>query len=114
MECGSDARCAVGEARLRVGFLQRVKVAGLKTTEGALGVLATGTLDAEAVRVLLKALEKNATADSTWELVTHPGYNDGDLAQARTRLLAQRDVEREALVALKEFPNCKLVNFGQL
>ena len=96
------------------GFLRRVKAAGLKTTAGALGVLATGTLDAESVRALINALEKNAPADSTWELVTHPGYNDGDLAQARTRLLASREVERKALVALKEFPHCELIHFGQL
>jgi chitin disaccharide deacetylase len=108
-------RVQVGLLRkLRTGFLRRVNAAGLKTTEGALGVLATGTLNAEAVRALLNAFEKNAAADSTWELVTHPGYNDADLSGARTRLLAQRDVEREASMTLKEFPNCKLVNFGQL
>jgi predicted glycoside hydrolase/deacetylase ChbG (UPF0249 family) len=100
--------------KLLPGFLRRVKTAGLKTTEGALGVLATGTLDMDSVRALMIALEKNAPADSTWELVTHPGYNDVDLAQARTRLLASREVEREALAALKEFPQCELVNFGQL
>lgn len=100
--------------RLMPGFLRRVKAAGLKTTEGALGVLATGTLDAETLRALIKALENNASANSTWELVTHPGYNDGDLANARTRLLTSREVEREALTALREFPECGLVSFGQL
>jgi hypothetical protein len=50
----------------------------------------------------------------TWELVTHPGYNDADLARVRTRLRASRDVERQALAALKEFPTIDLVSFGDL
>lgn len=100
--------------RLLPGFLRRVKAAGLKTAQGALGVLATGTLDAETLRALMDVLEKNAPADSTWELVTHPGYYDGDLAQVRTRLLTSREVEREALLTLKEFPQCQLIHFGQL
>lgn len=100
--------------RLLPGFLRRVKVAGFKTTAGSLGVLATGTLDVATVRALLGALEKNAPANSTWELVTHPGYNDAELADARTRLLASREVEREALVALREFPQVELVNFSRV
>ncbi len=100
--------------RLLPGFLKRVKAAGLKTTDGALGVLATGTLDAVTVRTLMDALEKNAPADSTWELVTHPGYFDGDLAQAQTRLLTSREVERVALLTLKEFPQFRLIHFGLL
>ncbi len=50
----------------------------------------------------------------TWELVTHPGYNDPDLARVRTRLRASRDVERQALAAVKEFPAIGLVSFGDL
>jgi hypothetical protein len=46
--------------------------------------------------------------------VTHPGYNDADLAQARTRLLASREAEREALHALKEFPTIDLISFADL
>jgi hypothetical protein len=50
----------------------------------------------------------------TWELVTHPGYNDADLGRIRTRLRASRDVERAALVALREFPSLDLISFAEL
>ena len=50
----------------------------------------------------------------TWELVTHPGYNDDDLAKAGTRLLASRNVEREALLALKQPNELKLISFAEL
>lgn len=82
---------------------------GFTTTDGAIGVLATGTLDSKAVSSLLRNLPAG-----TWELVTHPGYNDADLAQARTRLLASRETEREALHVLKEFPAIDLISFADL
>jgi hypothetical protein len=50
----------------------------------------------------------------TWELVTHPGYNDADLAKVRTRLRASREVEREALLMLKKFPQVELISFADL
>ena len=76
--------------RFEPAFLRRVKpAAGLsRTTAGAIGVLATGTLDATTLASLLQHLP-----DGTWELVTHPGYNDVALAHAGTRLLASREVE---------------------
>ncbi len=80
---------------------------GFETTDGAIGVLATGTLDRETVASLLRKLP-----EGTWELVTHPGYNDADLAQAHTRLLASRETERYALQVLREFPQIELVRFG--
>jgi hypothetical protein len=49
-----------------------------------------------------------------WELVTHPGYSDADLDRVRTRLHASRDVERAALLTLKEFPAIELVSFAKL
>ena len=52
--------------------------------------------------------------DGTWELVTHPGYNDGDLAKAGTRLLASRNVEREALLALQQRDEMELISFAAL
>jgi chitin disaccharide deacetylase len=71
---------------------------GFNTTAGALGVLSTGTLDEKAIASLLSA----APADGTYELVTHPGYNDADLAQMNTRLLASRETERQALLSLRQ------------
>jgi hypothetical protein len=53
------------------------------TTDGTIAVVGTGTLDADAVRSMLTQLPPG-----TWELVTHPGYNDADLDKVRTRLRA--------------------------
>ena len=94
---------------LEPAFRRIVAEEGFSTTNGALGVLATGTLDAAAVASLLQRLPSGV-----WELVTHPGYNDADLAQARTRLLASRETEREALSALARFPGIELISFSGL
>jgi hypothetical protein len=61
------------------------------------------------VRSLLKGLP-----DGTWELVTHPGYNDTDLDKVRTRLRGSREIERAALQVVKEFPSLELINFEAL
>lgn len=90
-------------------FIQEVNRSGLLTTDGAIGVLATGTLDAKTIRNLLATMP-----DGTWELVCHPGYNDADLQQANTRLLASRDVERTALLETIPHANAELIQFGQL
>jgi hypothetical protein len=81
--------------RLSPAFRKLVAAASLATTDGAIGVMAAGFLDANALSSLLHSIPPGA-----WELVTHPGYNDGDLAQAGTRLLASRDVERQALLSM--------------
>ncbi len=77
----------------RRNFARLVRENGLKTTDGAIGVLATGSLDATVLRSLLKAMPTG-----TWELVCHPGYHDSALERANTRLLAAREVERAALL----------------
>jgi hopanoid biosynthesis associated protein HpnK len=82
---------------------------GLATTSGTIAVVGTGVLNAAAVRSLLSALP-----DGTWELVTHPGYNDADLAKVRTRLRASRDIERDALRAIREFPQIELISYAEL
>ena len=48
---------------------------GFATTSGTIAVVGTGVLNAATVRSLLSAMP-----EGTWELVTHPGYNDADLA----------------------------------
>jgi hypothetical protein len=50
----------------------------------------------------------------TWELVTHPGYNDADLARAGTRLLASRETELEALMSLGKTPGFEPISFAGL
>ncbi len=83
--------------------------AGFATTEGTIAVVGTGVMTAATVRSLLSAMP-----DGTWELVTHPGYNDADLAKVRTRLRASRDAERQALLAIREFPQIELTSFAGL
>jgi len=90
-------------------FTAEVSRAGLLTTDGAIGVLATGTLDTQTIRNLLAAMP-----DGTWELVCHPGYNDAALQQQNTRLLASRDVARTALLETIPHANVDLIHFGQL
>jgi hopanoid biosynthesis associated protein HpnK len=92
---------------LEPAFRRIVAEEGFTTTDGALGVLATGTLDAATLAALLSNLPVG-----TWELVTHPGYNDADLARAHTRLLASRDTERLALSAIDV--NTELISFSRL
>jgi chitin disaccharide deacetylase len=79
------------------------------TTDGTIAVVGTGTLDSDALRSLLAELP-----EGTWELVTHPGYNDADLDRIRTRLRASREIERQALTTLKDFPAIDLISFGDL
>jgi hopanoid biosynthesis associated protein HpnK len=95
--------------RLEPTFRRIVDEEGFRTTDGAIGVLATGTLDAATVSSLLRRLPSG-----TWELVTHPGYNDADLAQARTRLLASREIEREALLAVARADGVELISYARL
>ncbi len=82
---------------------------GFATTGGTLGVSGTGALDTVTLQRLLDRVPAG-----TWELVTHPGYNDADLARVRTRLRASRDIERKALPVLREFPALDLIPFSEL
>jgi len=82
---------------------------GFASTDGTIAMVGTGVLNAAMVRSLL-----NRLPEGTWELVTHPGYNDADLAQVRTRLRASRETEREALMAIREFPEIELISFADL
>jgi len=95
--------------RFEPSFRRIVAEEGLVTTDGAMGILATGTLDSEAIKSLLGAMP-----EGTFELVTHPGYMDGDLARAGTRLVKSREVERIALTVVREFPEIALISFGDL
>jgi hopanoid biosynthesis associated protein HpnK len=94
---------------LEPAFRRIVAEEGFTTTDGAIGVLATGTLDAATIDSLLGSL-----SPGTWELVSHPGYNDADLARAHTRLLASRETEREALLTIHFRDGIEPVSFGQL
>lgn len=100
--------------RFRGGFLKLVEEEGLATTDGAAGVLATGSLSAETLSSLLEAMPAG-----TWELVCHPGHMDEELTHAPTRLRESREVEHASLLEivprfLREHPEMELVNFAQL
>lgn len=95
--------------RLGPFFRRMIARADIATTDGTIAVAGTGTFDSDTVRALLGELP-----EGTWELVTHPGYNDADLAQIHTRLRASRDKERLALMAVREFPSIDLISFAEL
>lgn len=95
---------------LRKYFLSCVREAGLATTDGAIGVLATGTLDSQTVHSLLRKIP-----EGVWELVCHPGYQDENLLEIRTRLRESREIERTALLeAATTHPGVELIHFGHL
>lgn len=95
--------------RLEPTFRRIVAEEGFTTTDGNVGISATGSLDARTLDSILDQLQPG-----TWELVTHPGYNDHDLALAGTRLLASRYIEREALLALRRRDEMNLISFADL
>jgi predicted glycoside hydrolase/deacetylase ChbG (UPF0249 family) len=90
-------------------FRHIVAEEGFTTTDGVIGVLATGTLDAATITSLLRNMP-----EGTWELVTHPGYNDSDLAQVRTRLRASREIEREVFASFRRSDGIELINYSRL
>jgi hopanoid biosynthesis associated protein HpnK len=78
----------------RAKFHSMVAESGLRTTDGSLGLVATGTLNVANISALLERMQ-----DGVWELVSHPGYNDAQLAATGTRLRASRETEMQALTA---------------
>jgi hopanoid biosynthesis associated protein HpnK len=75
-------------------FRKAVSQAGMKTTDGTVGIAATGKLDQRMLEAILDALP-----EGTWELVCHPGYSDADLLAAETRLTVSREIELRALTS---------------
>jgi predicted glycoside hydrolase/deacetylase ChbG (UPF0249 family) len=95
--------------RLEPVCRQIIAEEGFATTDGTIAMVGTGVLNTATLRSLLERLPPG-----TWELVMHPGYNDADLARVRTRLRASREVEREALLVLRQFPGIELTSFADL
>lgn len=98
----------------RRAFLRLLEKTGIATTDGAIGVLATGTLNAQTLEALLAAMPSG-----TWELVCHPGYFDEDLTKVQTRLRDSRAVEHDALLQtvprfLAAHPEITAIHFGQI
>jgi len=66
-------------------FRTEVEAHGLRTTDGSVAVIATGSLD---LKLFAKIVDN--IPEGTWEFVCHPGYNDADLDGIRTRLRQSR------------------------
>ncbi|MBS1822772.1 MAG: ChbG/HpnK family deacetylase [Acidobacteria bacterium] len=87
----------------------------IATTNGTVGVSATGNLNTATLSEILNALP----SEGTFELVCHPGYNDRDLDRVTTRLRTHREVEMQALLAamparLSQANAPALIHFGSL
>jgi predicted glycoside hydrolase/deacetylase ChbG (UPF0249 family) len=95
-------------------FRETVKNAGMITTDGTIGIVATGALDKELFHSLIENLP-----DGTWEFVCHPGYNDPGLQSLQTRLRKSREQELEILTAaatreLLERSQVELISYHDL
>lgn len=73
-------------------FRRAVDHEGFLTPDGTLGIEVTGTLDETLFHAIARSIP-----DGTWEFVCHPGYNDADLAAAKTRLREARETELRVL-----------------
>jgi predicted glycoside hydrolase/deacetylase ChbG (UPF0249 family) len=103
--------------RLKPYFQRHLQIASglVMTTEGTVGVSATGNLNPLTLAEILAALP----AEGTFELVCHPGYNDRDLDRVATRLRTHREVEMQALLSaiparLSQPGGPTLIHFGSL
>lgn len=94
--------------------LPQIGSGAVKTSDGTVGISATGNLDASTLNSVLRAMP-----EGTWELVSHPGYNDHDLDAVTTRLRETREVEYRALLqafsgqATHPLP-VELIHYGKL
>ncbi|WP_263378266.1 ChbG/HpnK family deacetylase [Granulicella paludicola] len=116
-----DAAGAPLKRRLQIALLDRFRPAymraahGTLTTDGTLGISATGSLNADTLQATLASLPTSGT----FELLCHPGYNDADLDAIPTRLRNHREVEYRALLTqipqLRLQPNPpQLIHYGDL
>jgi chitin disaccharide deacetylase len=85
------------------------------TTDGTIGISATGHLNETTLTETLNALPP----EGVYELCCHPGYNDQELASVVTRLRISRDIEREALLSvipkfLAQPKAPQLIHYGNL
>ena len=95
-------------------FRREVAAHGFRTTDGSLGVLVTGVLDLNLFAAIVESMP-----EGTWELVTHPGYNDAELDQVSTRLRQSRQQELRLLTSpdakqLLQRAGIELISYRQL
>jgi hopanoid biosynthesis associated protein HpnK len=75
-------------------FREAVRQADMTTPDGTFAIVATGSLEERLLRRMIEHLP-----EGTWELVCHPGYNDADLQNVRTRLRESREQELRILTS---------------
>jgi hopanoid biosynthesis associated protein HpnK len=80
--------------RFSAEFRKTVADAGMFTTDGTFGIVATGALDEQLFTAIVGSLP-----EGTWEMVCHPGYWDDDLRHVRTRLRESREQELRMLTS---------------
>ena len=100
--------------RFRKTFFETISAAGMLTTDGSVGVVATGSLTCAQFERIIAALP-----EGTWEFVCHPGYNGDDLAAVRTRLRESREIELEILTSARareliQAANIELISYREL
>ena len=100
--------------RKRFEALPQIRDHSILTTNGTIGISATGRLDRPMLDTILAAMP-----EGLWELVCHPGYNDRDLDAFTTRLRVTREIERNALLGAlgsnSLHPNSpELIHYGSL
>jgi chitin disaccharide deacetylase len=83
-------------SRFAKQFHRTVAQEGFATPDGTLGIEVTGTLDETMFQAIAESIP-----DGTWEFVCHPGYNDAELAAAKTRLRESRELELRVLTMPK-------------
>lgn len=74
-------------------FEARIRARGARTTDHFAGFQWTGSFTADDLIALLRALPEGVT-----EFMTHPGYCDGELRSAPTRLKDSREAELRVLM----------------
>jgi chitin disaccharide deacetylase len=101
--------------RFRPSFERHPQLYQVITTDGTIGVSATGNLNSSTLTQILAGLPDSGA----FELVCHPGYNDADLDRITTRLRSHREIEMQALLSV--LPNRllqpnppQLIHYGNL
>ena len=101
----------IASLRPRFFALPQIRNRTVRTTDGTIGISATGSLNATTLATILTSLP----SDGLYELVLHPGYNDSDLDAITTRLRTSRNTEREALLQTFPHPSApQLIHYGKL
>ena len=101
-------------SRFRASFQKALAEAEVVTTDGCIGIAATGGLTAETFRSLIENLP-----EGTWEFVSHPGYDDAELDGISTRLRGSREKELAILTSAEarqvlQSEGVELISFSDL